>query len=138
VLPNPARVWRCRGQQSGRRAVSAEGNSERFALLAAEVVGRKPDVIIANSNSLVRAFMAGTPTIPIVAVVTDPVAAAWCPASPGRQPDRRKRQCRNGNLCQAAADPERGGIVGDEDVANHPGRFLIKNFCMPSSNSSRR
>ena len=53
---------------------SAEGNSERFAPLAAEVVGRRPDVIVANSNNLVRAFMAATPTIPIVAVVTDPVA----------------------------------------------------------------
>lgn len=53
---------------------SAEGNSERFAPLVAEVVGRKPDVIVANLNDLVKMFMAATPTIPIVAVVGDPIA----------------------------------------------------------------
>jgi putative ABC transport system substrate-binding protein len=53
---------------------SAEGHSERFAPLAAEVVGRKPDAIVVNLNDLVKAFMAATTTIPIVAVVGDPVA----------------------------------------------------------------
>jgi putative ABC transport system substrate-binding protein len=53
---------------------SAEGHSERFAPLAAEVVGRKPDVIVANLNDLVRAFMTATTTIPIVAIIGDPVA----------------------------------------------------------------
>ena len=53
---------------------SAEGRSERFASLAAEVVGRKPDVIVANLNDLVKTFMAATTAIPIVAVVGDPIA----------------------------------------------------------------
>jgi len=53
---------------------SAEGHSERFAPLAAEVVGRKPDVIVVNLNDLVKVFMAATTTIPIVAIVGDPVA----------------------------------------------------------------
>jgi putative ABC transport system substrate-binding protein len=53
---------------------SAEGHSERFAPLVAEVVGRKPDVIVVNLNDLVKTFMAATKTIPIVAVVGDPIA----------------------------------------------------------------
>src|SRR5215469_6926470 len=44
---------------------SAEGNSERFAPLAAEVVSRKPDVILTYFNDLVKAIMAATATIPI-------------------------------------------------------------------------
>jgi putative tryptophan/tyrosine transport system substrate-binding protein len=53
---------------------SAEGHSARFAPLVAEVVGRKPDAIVVNLNDLVKAFMTATTTIPIVAVVGDPVA----------------------------------------------------------------
>jgi len=54
---------------------SAEGRSDRFAALAATVVSRAPDVIIANLNDLVKAFAAATPTIPIVAIIGDPIAA---------------------------------------------------------------
>jgi putative ABC transport system substrate-binding protein len=39
------------------------------------VVGRKPDVIVTNFTDLARAFMAATTTIPIVAVVGDPIVA---------------------------------------------------------------
>jgi putative ABC transport system substrate-binding protein len=53
---------------------SAEGHSERFAPLAAEVVSRKPDVIVANLNDLVKTFMAATTTVPIVAIIGDPIA----------------------------------------------------------------
>ena len=45
---------------------SAEGRSDRFAALAAEVVNRDPDVIVSNLNDLVKAFAAATATIPIV------------------------------------------------------------------------
>ncbi|MFI5014224.1 MAG: ABC transporter substrate-binding protein [Hyphomicrobiales bacterium] len=54
---------------------SAEGRSDRFAALAAAVVSRNPDVIVANLNDLVRAFAAATTTIPIVAITGDPIAA---------------------------------------------------------------
>ncbi len=54
---------------------SAEGRSERFAALAAAVVSSKPDVIVSNQNDLVKAFAAATATIPIVAIVGDPIAA---------------------------------------------------------------
>ena len=53
---------------------SAEGRSERFAALAAAVVSSKPDVIVANHNDLIKAFMAATGTIPIVGITTDPIA----------------------------------------------------------------
>ncbi len=56
---------------------SAEGRSERFASLAAEVVARKPDVILVNFNDLVRAFLAATRTIPLVVITADPVAAGF-------------------------------------------------------------
>lgn len=53
---------------------SAEGRSERFASLAAEVVSRNPDVIVSNLNSLVKVFTVATTTIPIVAITGDPIA----------------------------------------------------------------
>jgi hypothetical protein len=54
---------------------SAEGRSERFASLAAEVVARTPDVILVNFNDLARAFLRATRTIPLVVITADPVAA---------------------------------------------------------------
>jgi putative ABC transport system substrate-binding protein len=53
---------------------SAEGRSERFAPMVTEVVASRPDVILTNLNDLVRSFLAATTTIPIVAVVGDPLA----------------------------------------------------------------
>jgi len=53
---------------------SAEGRSDRFAALAAEVVSRKPDVIVSNLNQLVKTFLAATSTIPIVGITSDPIA----------------------------------------------------------------
>jgi putative ABC transport system substrate-binding protein len=52
---------------------SAEGRSDRFASLASEVVGRKPDVIVSNLNPLVKTFLAATATIPIVGITSDPI-----------------------------------------------------------------
>jgi putative tryptophan/tyrosine transport system substrate-binding protein len=62
------------GQNLVIERYSAEGHSDRFAAIAAEVVGRKPDVILTNFNDLVKTFMAATTAIPIVAVVGDPIA----------------------------------------------------------------
>jgi putative tryptophan/tyrosine transport system substrate-binding protein len=53
---------------------SAEGRTERFAPLAAAVVGSNPEVIVVNLNDLVRAFTAATTTIPIVVITGDPIA----------------------------------------------------------------
>jgi putative ABC transport system substrate-binding protein len=65
------------GYVEGRNLIverfSAEGNPDRFAAVAQAVVGRKPDVIVTNLNGLVQAFRAATTTIPIVAIVGDPI-----------------------------------------------------------------
>jgi putative ABC transport system substrate-binding protein len=53
---------------------SAEGNTSRYASLAAEVVARAPELIVANQNVLVKALTTATATIPIVGITTDPVA----------------------------------------------------------------
>jgi putative ABC transport system substrate-binding protein len=53
---------------------SAEGHSDRYAALAAEVVSRNPDVIVSNLNDLVKAFAVATATIPIVGITGDPIA----------------------------------------------------------------
>jgi putative ABC transport system substrate-binding protein len=53
---------------------SAEGRADRFAELAAEVVSRNPEVIVSNLNDLVKAFTTATTTIPIVAIIADPIA----------------------------------------------------------------
>jgi len=53
---------------------SAEGRSDRYAALAAEIVSRIPDVIVSNLNDLVKAFAAATATIPIVGITGDPIA----------------------------------------------------------------
>jgi putative ABC transport system substrate-binding protein len=64
---------------------SAEGRPERFAALAAEIAGRRPDLIVANQNPLVAALRRATATIPIVAIVGDPIGSGLVPslARPG-------------------------------------------------------
>ena len=54
---------------------SAEGSSSRYPALVAEVVARKPEVIVSITNVLTKTFATATATIPIVAITTDPVAA---------------------------------------------------------------
>lgn len=54
---------------------SAEGRPERFASLATEIVARQPDLIVANQNPLVRALQKATGTIPIVAIIGDPIGS---------------------------------------------------------------
>jgi ABC-type uncharacterized transport system substrate-binding protein len=54
---------------------SAEGQPERFASLATEIVARQPDLIVANQNPLVRALQKATGTIPIIAIIGDPIGS---------------------------------------------------------------
>ena len=54
---------------------SAQGNSARFAAVAADVAGSRPDIIVANSNPLVKALMEANPSTPVVAIMGDPILA---------------------------------------------------------------
>ncbi len=63
------------GQNLVIERFSANGRSERFASLAAEVVSRNPDVVIVNFNDLAKQFTIATSTIPLVVITGDPVAA---------------------------------------------------------------
>jgi len=63
------------GQNLAIEREYAYGNSDRLRELAAELVGRKPDVIVAFSTTAAQAAKQATGTIPIVAVaMADPVA----------------------------------------------------------------
>ena len=52
---------------------SGEGREERFPELCQEVVRTKPDVIVTSGFRLVLAFKAATATVPVVAIMADPV-----------------------------------------------------------------
>jgi putative ABC transport system substrate-binding protein len=52
---------------------SGEGQIAHYAALASEVVRKKPDVIFASSDRMVRRLKAATTTIPIVGSMADPV-----------------------------------------------------------------
>src|SRR5262245_60373072 len=54
---------------------SAEGQHARYASMAAEIVARKPDLIVTGTNPVVTTFRAATSTIPIVAFMLDPLKA---------------------------------------------------------------
>jgi putative ABC transport system substrate-binding protein len=53
---------------------SAEGRADRFGELARAVVRSQPDIIVATASVLAQQLQAATDTIPIVAVMADPVA----------------------------------------------------------------
>jgi putative tryptophan/tyrosine transport system substrate-binding protein len=53
---------------------SGEGRETRFPEFCQEVVRTKPDVIVTVASRLVLAFKAATDTVPVVAVMSDPVA----------------------------------------------------------------
>src|SRR5947209_4177564 len=54
---------------------SAEGDHERYAGMAKEIVARNPDLIVTGTNPVVIAFRAATSTMPIVAFMLDPLKA---------------------------------------------------------------
>ena len=53
---------------------SGRGQTEHYAELARQVVGRGPDVIVTNASRLVLDFKAATTTIPVVGLMADPIA----------------------------------------------------------------
>ncbi len=59
---------------------SYEGRAEHYPELAREVIASKPDLIIAVGDSVVLDFKAATTTIPIVAILGNPVEAGIVPS----------------------------------------------------------
>jgi putative tryptophan/tyrosine transport system substrate-binding protein len=53
---------------------SGEGRPERYADRARDAVARQPDVVLAVGNAIPRHLQRALATIPIVALVTDPIA----------------------------------------------------------------
>ena len=53
---------------------SGEGRVEHFPELCRDVVSTRPEVIVTETSRLVRSFKATTDSIPIVAVMADPVS----------------------------------------------------------------
>jgi putative tryptophan/tyrosine transport system substrate-binding protein len=63
----------------------AEGRNDRLPALAADLVARKVDVIVATGGSAPRAAKAASQTIPIVFTIGgDPIAAGLVSNSPSR------------------------------------------------------
>jgi putative ABC transport system substrate-binding protein len=52
---------------------SADGREERFPKLCQEVVRTNPDIIVTVTSRLVLSFKVATDTIPVVAIMADPV-----------------------------------------------------------------
>jgi putative tryptophan/tyrosine transport system substrate-binding protein len=62
------------GQNLAVERYSGEGRTEHFAQLAAEVIRSNPDLIFVPGSRLTLAIKAATETIPVVTVMSDPVA----------------------------------------------------------------
>ena len=62
------------GQNLGVERYSGEGEPERYADLARDVVNTHPDLILAVGARLSLDFKMATTTIPIVTVIGDPIA----------------------------------------------------------------
>jgi putative ABC transport system substrate-binding protein len=54
---------------------SGEGRPERYADLARDVVARQPDVVLTTGNTIPGHLQRASATIPIVALVSDPIAS---------------------------------------------------------------
>jgi putative tryptophan/tyrosine transport system substrate-binding protein len=69
-----SRLGYVEGQNLGVERYSGEGQPERYADLAREVVNTHPDLILAAGAHLSLDFKMATTTIPIVTIMFDPVA----------------------------------------------------------------
>jgi putative tryptophan/tyrosine transport system substrate-binding protein len=80
-----SRLGYVEGQNLGVERHSGEGNPERYAELARDVVNTHPDLIFAVGGRLSLDFKMATTTIPIVTIIIDPIALGLVPsiARPG-------------------------------------------------------
>ena len=69
-----SRLGYVEGQNLGVERYSGEGQPERYAELARDVVNTHPDLILAVGARLSLDFKMATTTIPIVTIIIDPIA----------------------------------------------------------------
>jgi putative ABC transport system substrate-binding protein len=74
LLGELRRLGYIEGQNLIVERYSGEGRTAHYEELASEMVRQQPDVIFASSNRIVRHFMPAPATIPVVGLLTDPVA----------------------------------------------------------------
>jgi putative tryptophan/tyrosine transport system substrate-binding protein len=74
LLRELRRLGYVEGQNLTVERYSGRGQTEHYAELARQVVGRGPDVIVTNASRLVLNFKAATTTIPVVGLMADPIA----------------------------------------------------------------
>src|SRR6516162_4737551 len=70
------------GQNAAIENRFSEGRNDRLPALAADLVGRKVDVILAAGDPAAFAAKNATSTIPIISAVTDPVATGLVASFP--------------------------------------------------------
>jgi len=73
IFPELRRLGDIEGRNLSVAYFGAAGHVERYADLARRVVGRHPDVIVSLTGDLVPSLMSETHTIPIVAIMANPV-----------------------------------------------------------------
>ena len=69
------RLGRAEGANLVVERFSANGRTDNYAALAADVVASAPDIIVSNQNLLTKAILAATSSIPVVAISGNPLAA---------------------------------------------------------------
>jgi putative ABC transport system substrate-binding protein len=74
-LPELRRLGHVEGNNLVIETFSAEGRFERYADVAHQAVSRNPDVVVAGNNDLVNALRSEAGTIPIVALMEDPLSS---------------------------------------------------------------
>jgi putative ABC transport system substrate-binding protein len=113
----------------------AAGRSDVRRKLVAELVGSKPDLILAQGASMVSLFQQASRTVPIVfAEVTDPVAAGLVDnlARPGTNAEYGLAAKWLGLLKQIMPGIERAGIFRDPNLVSGGGQFGAIQAVAPS------
>jgi len=68
------------GQNLRVERYSAEGRTAQYADVARDAVSRRPDVILSGKSDMILLLRDATPTIPIVGISADPIAAGIVPS----------------------------------------------------------
>ena len=84
----------------------AEGNPDRLAALAADLVQLPVDVIVTTTDQGARAASQATPTIPIVLTTGDPVGSG-----PGSDLGQTRRQCHGIDCSVTGFEREAFGVA---------------------------